>query len=194
MDALADIMAHDHRSGAEGASAERRGELFRHVTALLVLVVDRCLQEHLDVYDAVLVQLADMVAPPMRGEAAERLAGLGRAPAGIVRRLALDDIEVAAPLLSRSAALAEEDLVAIARSRGEPHRLAIAARPDLSARVAETLVEHGEDPVCRAVAGNRSAAISARAFRRLNEQARRDPALRCLLAARDDVPRLLLTH
>ncbi|MBB5752984.1 DUF2336 domain-containing protein [Prosthecomicrobium pneumaticum] len=194
MDALADVMADDYRSGSEGASAERRGELFRHVTALLVLVVDRCLQEHLDVYDAVPVRLADMVAPPMRGEAAHRLAGLGRAPAGIVRRLALDDIEVAAPLLGHSTALDENDLVAIACSRGEPHRLAIAARSGLSARVAETLVVHGDDPVRRAVAGNRSAAISARAFHCLYDQARRDPVLRRLLAARDDVPRLLLTH
>src|ERR1700731_2109914 len=62
-------------------------------------------------------------------EMSSQLAPVRQAPASVVRRLAQhDDISVAAPVLTESARLTSDDLIELAKTKGEKHLLAISAR------------------------------------------------------------------
>ncbi len=68
-------------------------------------------------------------------------------PADLVRRLTKEPVEIAAPLLVRSEALSEADLVSLIARQGLPHAQAIAKRPKLSRKIAaliETLAKERE--------------------------------------------------
>jgi uncharacterized protein (DUF2336 family) len=169
-------------------SVDRRDELLRNVVALLSMVSDGCSDELMAIYDSVMLRLAEIAQMPVRAETARRLADLRRAPTGIIRHLALDEIEVAQPLLIRSPLLGDQDLCTVAELRGTLHRRAIAARPDLSAPVVAVLVQRGDDGVRRVLAGNVTARIPGSAFRCMLEQAQADPELQELIAARPRLP------
>ena len=169
-------------------SPDRRGELLKNVTELLGLVADQSGQNLLDVYDSVMVRLAEMVDAKARAEIAAQLAQLRRAPSGIVRKLALDDIEIAQPLLVCSPVLTDDDLIGIAEIRGSAHRRAIATRPGLGETVTRMLVRRGDDAVRRMLAGNVTAKLSGESLRRLLDQSRHDTEMRELLAARPATP------
>ncbi len=61
------------------------------------------------------------------------------APAGLVRRLCDQPLEIAAPLLVRSTVLADIDLISIIGHQGLPHARAIARRSRLNPRIAELI-------------------------------------------------------
>ncbi len=172
----------DFQALADDPSAERRAELLDNVSSLFAMVADNCANALLTMYDSVLIRLADMSRSIDRTRLAERMADLRRAPAGIVRRLAMDDIVIAEPLLLRSAALSEYDLVGIAQLCGNRHRRAIARRPEIGPPVTLVLVTRGDDGVRRLVAGNPTAGFSDEGLDRLVVQAVGDPELQVLLA------------
>lgn len=168
----------------------------RNIVALWGLASDHCGPKLLKSYDAVMLKLADMVEPSVRAEAASRFAELQRAPAAIVHKLALDDIEVAQPLLIRSNLLTDDDLIGIAEIRGNRHRRVIATRPGIGERVSAVMAERGDDGVRRALAANVTARLSPEVLSKLLDQARRDVEMQDLLAehplASDEVLEALL--
>jgi uncharacterized protein (DUF2336 family) len=170
------------------ASQGRRSELLKDVTELLGLVSDPRDDNLLHVYDSVMLRLAEMVEPSARVEIAAQLAHLRRAPDGIVRKLALDEIEIAHPLLVCSPVLSDDALIGIAEIRGNAHRRAIAARPGIGESVTRVLAERGDDGVRRVLAGNVSARFSEEGCRRLIDQARRDPEMPDLITANPAIP------
>jgi uncharacterized protein (DUF2336 family) len=170
------------------ASQDRRSELLRDVTELLGLVSDPRGDNLLHVYDSVMLRLAEMVEPSARVEIAAQLAHLRRAPDGIVRKLALDEIEIAHPLLVCSPVLNDDALIGIAEIRGNAHRRAIAARPGIGEPVVRVLAERGDDSVRRVLAGNVSARFPEEAWRSLVDQAGRDSEMQELLAVHPGIP------
>jgi uncharacterized protein (DUF2336 family) len=161
----------------------RGGDLMRDVMRLLRMVSDHSSDTVLDAYDSVLLRLSGMVEPAVRAEIAADLARQRRVPPAIVRHLALDEIEIAQPLLILSPMLSDSDLCGIAEIRGVPHRRAIARRPLIGMAVTDLLILRGDDSVRRALAGNVTARISPAGYEKLREQAKRDPAMRELLSA-----------
>jgi uncharacterized protein (DUF2336 family) len=119
---------------------------------------------------------------------AERLAETPDAPKELVVALANDEIDIARPLLTMSAALADEDLVEIVRQRGMSHRLAIASRDGVSETVAAALVESGDTDVMRELLDNRSARIADATYAYLAELARERETLQKPLVGREDLP------
>ncbi len=172
---------------ADDPSVERRAELLDSVGTLFTMVADSCAGALLAVYDTVLIRLADMAGAGDRSRLSARIADLARAPGGIVRRLAMDDIAVAEPLLLRSPVLNESDLVSIAQLCGNRHRGAIARRPEIGPPVTLVLVTRGDDEVRRAVAENTTARFSEGGMDRLVFQAAGDPSLQVLIACHPDV-------
>ncbi|TIN12842.1 MAG: hypothetical protein E5Y59_14995, partial [Mesorhizobium sp.] len=61
------------------------------------------------------------------------------APAALVRRLCEEPVDVAAPLLIRSRALSDIDLIALIGRHGLPHARAIARRKDLNPTIAHLI-------------------------------------------------------
>jgi hypothetical protein len=178
----------DYKVFEQDPSSDRRNELMRNVSTLFAIASENCTHEQIDIYDSVLSRLADMVEIEARAYAARKIAPLRRAPQGIVRRLAEDDIEVARPLLIQSPALTDADLIAIAARHSVGHLDAIAERPVLSDRVTDAIIGRGDRGVSRKVAANPGALISDSAFQRLSEQAMNDTEMAAALGARADTP------
>ena len=133
-------------------------------------------------------QLIRETEAEIRRRLAERLAETPDAPRDLVLALANDEISIARPLLTMSAALADADLIEIIKNRGMAHRLAIANRSDVSATVSAALVETGESDVMEELLANRSARIAEATFAYLSELSRERERLQTPLVSRDDLP------
>jgi uncharacterized protein (DUF2336 family) len=89
--------------------------------------------------DDLALPLFDSVPPPARRFAAAVLADCYRPPAGLIRRLIDEPVETSAPLLIRSGAISEVDLITAIGRHGLPHARAIARRPRLHPVIANLL-------------------------------------------------------
>jgi uncharacterized protein (DUF2336 family) len=126
--------------------------------------------------------LARQAEHDIRKALSERLATATWAPPALVNILALDDIEIARPILARSPILKDEDLLAVLVKASLEHQIEVARRPNLSARVADAILDQAHPAPLTALAGNATAEISAEGLRRLVEHSRRLAALRAPLA------------
>lgn len=165
----------------------------RKITELFVGQAPTLAENHVSLFDEVLVRLARNLEFRARIELSERLADIPNAPKGTVRDLAADDLAaVARPILERSVRLTEGELVGIALKKSQDHLLAISRRSRLTERVTDILVERGNEIVVRSVAGNSDARFSQAGFNQLLAKAHSDVALQELLKARQDLPPALL--
>lgn len=89
--------------------------------------------------DDLTLPLYDQVSPEARRFVAAALSECRRAPLGLVRRLASEPVEIAAPVLMRSAVLTDIDLVGLIARMGLPHARAIVRRPDLNPSIARLI-------------------------------------------------------
>src|SRR5437899_9457576 len=115
-----------------GGSSARRVETLRQVTDLFLNDGERLSEEQVRVFDDVLCLLIARVETRARAELSKRLAPIDYAPFEVIEQLASDDeIEVAGEVLTHSTRLGTDALVKIARTKGQDHRLAFSARPEL---------------------------------------------------------------
>jgi len=112
---------------------------------------------------------------------AERIAGADWAPAALVNMLALDEIEIARPVITASPLLKDADLIRLLIEATLEHQIAVARRPRLSDAVCDAIIDRGEAVTMTALASNRTAQISDAAMRRLVDQSRRVAGLRAPL-------------
>lgn len=126
----------------------------------------------------IFLSLAKQAEREVRRALAERLAGADWAPAALVNVLALDEIEIARPVLLSSPILQDDDLLRVLIEASLEHQIAVARRPRISGRVADAVIDRGEPAVLAALATNRTAEVSAEGLRRLVEHSRRIAALR----------------
>lgn len=136
----------------------------------------------------ILKKLIHDVAVPVRKALAERLSRVPSAPHDVVVALANDEIDVAQPILMRSEALLDVDLIEIIRHRTLQHQLAIAMRRNLSEQVSDALVDTGNHDVIKTLLENQNAAISEATMAYLVEQARRVDSFQEPLVRRQDLP------
>lgn len=167
-----------------GAPARMLGDL----TTLFIRHAAGLAEEHVLVFDTIILRLADMAEIPIRALLADRLAGFPNAPLRLMRKLAYDEIVVARPVLLRSPRLNEADLVSVALTRGLEHMAAMAGRPQLASIVTDVLVLSGEAEVMRAVAANPGATFSARGHALLVERAGLDATLQATMRRRATMP------
>ncbi len=118
----------------------------------------------------------------IRQRLAERLADAAWAPSALINILALDEIEIARPIIARSPVLRDHDLIRLLVQATLEHQIEVARRPRLGAAVVDAILEQGETAVLTALASNDTAEISKDGLRRLVDQARNIVALRSPLA------------
>lgn len=169
-------------------SEEDRNETMRHVTDLFVGRADEYSDEAIGVFDVVIGRLASKAGKGARSDLAELLADVQNAPKGVIRQLALDEISVARPVLTRSGQLDPRDLVAVASSKGRDHMLAMTERENLPELVTDFLVVKGDGEVSRALVAQAGAKLSNRAMTLLVARAATDSELQMSLARRPDIP------
>ncbi len=170
----------------ERADAARRIEIMRR----LVDAYDRAPLSNLDRRSAVTVftTLLDDPSVRVRRALAEALAGIAEPPSHVVRALAADLPEIAAPLLRAPSVLGEDDLVDCAALGGDGHRRAIAERAHVGAALSAALIEISGADVCLALLRNPGALLPRSALARLAERHGPNADIRTALLARPDLP------
>ena len=166
--------------------------LARALSQLWSVAAPQFVDEDLGKFDAILIRLVPTTSLDTRVELSDRIADAEQAPRALLLVLAHDAIEVAGPILRRSPALADDDLVDVARRCGAGHMGAIAERPEISIRVSDVLVLRGDDLVRRTVCANPGAHLSDKSFARLSLQAREDESFGIVLVHRADLPELVV--
>lgn len=177
---------------AREPSSEKRRQLLEEVSDLFFEGPQTRSARETELFGDVLALAARRVEMDVRRRLAERLAESPTAPRNLVTMLANDQIEVARPLLEKSGVLEDADLLDIVRRHGQAHMLAISMRPQVSAAVADALVERGDGAVLEALARNAGAELSREALEIMVARSEAEERLREPLAMRADLPPDLL--
>ena len=112
---------------------------------------------------------------------AERLAPAEWAPRALINTLALDEIDIARPVIAASPLLRDQELLRILIEATVEHQIAVARRPGLSDQVIDAIIDGGVPAVLTALATNHNAQMAEASVRRLVEHSRRIAALRAPL-------------
>jgi len=183
---------HDLIALADEPSSAKRRELLRGVTDLF-FTGDSHDPVQMGLFDDVMSQLAGEMEEAVKIELAERLSQATAAPRGLSRSLALDSIAVAQPIL-RGASLSEEDLLEVARTRGQDHLRAISQRASVPSAVSDAIVQRGDDDTLGVLLRNEGAVLSRAAHEAVVDRAAANPALHEAVVDRHSLPVDLLNE
>jgi uncharacterized protein (DUF2336 family) len=176
-------------AAANNGSSERRVQMLQQVTELFLSEADRLTEQHIDVFDSVLMRLMERIEAPVLAQFSLAISDSNVAPREVIRQLAYhEDRSVAAPALSRSSRLSDGDLVQIASIRGQQHLRAISGRKTLSEAVTDVLLKLGDPEVSHALAKNAGARFSDSGFAHLVDKSERDDRLAEEIGLRSDIP------
>jgi uncharacterized protein (DUF2336 family) len=173
-------------------SSDSRRALLREVTDVFA--------EHEEDSDAAKVAkldevLSTVVADFSREVRAELAAKIGPSKVllgATAEKLAMDDIDVARPILEQSSALSEAHLLAVISQKTQDHLLAVTRREDISEKISHALVEKGDDRVVVSLLENSTAKIAPKTYETVTELAQNRPVLYAPFVKRTDVPLELL--
>ena len=132
--------------------------------------------------DSIFMTLVVEAERDIRHRLAERLADASWAPPALINILALDEIEIARPIIARSPILQDHDLIRLLVQATLDHQIEIARRPKLSPAVIDAILAKDESAVLTALAANPTAQLTPEALRRLVGRAHEVVALRSPLA------------
>ena len=173
-------------------SIEQHNSILKKVTALFLGSADKITEEISSVFDDVILRLVDHVERRARAELSWDLAPVAYAPLNVVRRLASDDdIAIAGPVLARSPRLTDQNLVEVARTKGQSHLSKVAERAQLSQAVTDVLIDRGNQQVVTKVVSNTGARFSRTGMSMLVMRASGDDELTYAMSRRSDVSRRL---
>lgn len=179
---------------AHEPSSQKRRELLREVTDLFFATADTQSARELELFDGVMHTLAVEMEEEVRADLAERIADAEIAPKGLVRRLAVDTITVAAPVLARSPVLTENDLLSVVSAGGQDHLRAVSRRAGLTEAVSDVIVERGDDHTLGVLLRNETATLSRRSAETVVDRASTNPALHRAVIDRQNLPVDLLNE
>lgn len=138
--------------------------------------------------------LARQAERDIRKALSEALAPAEWAPPALVAMLALDEIEIARPVIARSPLLKDQDLLRVLVEATIEHQIEVARRPHISGQVADAIIDQAEPATLTALAGNRTAEVSETALERLIDHSRRIAALRAPLTRHPRLNETLATQ
>jgi uncharacterized protein (DUF2336 family) len=118
----------------------------------------------------------------IRRRLAERLAPAAWAPSALINVLALDEIEIARPIIAASPVLKDHDLVRLLVEATIEHQIEVARRPRLGGVVVAAIIHQAEPAVLTALANNTTADLNEAEMRQLVAAARKVAALRTPLS------------
>ncbi|HWK95418.1 MAG TPA: DUF2336 domain-containing protein [Pseudolabrys sp.] len=141
-------------------------------------------------FDQVFRHLMSDIETSARAALAERIKSVPNAPLGVIRDLAMDDdISVAGPVLAESSRIDNASLVETARTKSQPHLMAISSRKEIAETVTDVLVERGNRDVALNVARNKGARLSETGYLRLVRRSQGDDELARTVGSRPEIPR-----
>ena len=164
---------------------------------LLMAVVDLCAASDArevkasrpiqDLLSSIFMTLVVEAERDIRRRLAEKLAPVEWAPAALINVLALDDIEIARPVIAQSPVLQDGDLVRLLLEATLEHQVAVARRPNLGEPVIAAILACEQPAVMTALAANAEIELTPENLARLVWAARRIATLRSPLARRTEL-------
>ncbi len=193
MNAIAAELIAELEAAARDGTPERGVRMLRCATELYVKAAARLSPCHIEVFDGVLVRLMERMEARALAELSTALADVTPAPPLTVRRLAYNENPaVAAPVLLKSPALVEADLIEIAGRRSQQHLVAVANRQNLSEALTDVVLKHAGKDALRILTKNPSARFSPQGLAALLATAERDDNVAESLGSRPDLPAEML--
>jgi uncharacterized protein (DUF2336 family) len=175
----------------EKSSENRRHLLFELTDVFLANTVSPTEREAA-LFDEVVEAIASDLETRVRVELSRKIAVTDAPVRKTAYRLAMDVIEVARPVLERSRALDQRDILDVIEQKGEEHLLAVARRPDISEAITSALVSRGRDRVVFAMLENDSARLDRSTYERVANRAEVNPVLHAPFVKNRNVPLDLL--
>jgi uncharacterized protein (DUF2336 family) len=172
-----------------GRTPNWRASALRQLTALLVAGDRQLSAEHLAVFDLVFPRMIEGADPLTVSQVSELLARSPNAPPDTIDLLAKhSDPAISIPVVKIAAHLSDECLIERAANGSHEVLLAIAARSQLGANVADEVIRRGDKTANRVLFDNPGASISELGFVKMIDEARSDGALLAAICARSDLP------
>ena len=175
----------------EPSSAKRR-ELLREITNIFLTSAKQINAKEMALYDAVLSQLTFDMEMAVRQEISEKLCETPFAPKAFLQQLAMDQIEVAEPVLSKSQVLDDDDLLQVVTTQGQGHLRAVSRRTNVSEAVSSVIVDRGDDTTLMTLLSNDGARLSRLSSAQAVGRAKDNPELHEVIIGRNDLPTDLL--
>ncbi len=155
---------------------------------LLLAIADLCDSPHAGVamktpaiqalLSSIFMSLVVEAERDIRHRLSRKLSSAEWAPNALINVLALDDIEIARPIIAHSPVLKELDLVRLLVEATIEHQIEVARRPQLTQTVVAAILEQAEPAVLTALAGNYTAELSPSDMAELVEASRQIAAMR----------------
>jgi uncharacterized protein (DUF2336 family) len=143
-------------------------------------------------FDEIAGAVASDLETQVRVELAHRIAASGLPIRRTARRLAFDVIEVARPVIERSSALTQGDLVDVIQQTTQDHMMAVTKRSDIGEKVSSALVAKGGDSVVASLLQNSTTKLRRETFERVADRASSVAILQAPFVRRQNVPLDLL--
>lgn len=178
---------------AKETTSEGRRELLRKVTEALDPTAGLAEAEVAE-FDGLLATIASDYSTQIRAQIAKLVAGSLSPFSHTAHRFALDNIEVARPILENYEGLSEDTLLKVVGQKSQDHMMAVTRRRRISEAVSQALVERGDDAVVTSLLTNVKAEIGAVAYDMVAKRAETSPVLQAPLVRRAGVPLELLNN
>jgi uncharacterized protein (DUF2336 family) len=186
---VAKVLFAELETATKAGSSARRVEMLRRITDLFLSGADRLNEQQIGVFDDVLMRLIEPSETGTLAQLSAALSDICPVPRQVARQLAYHEaVAVARPVLEKCNRLADDDLIAIARTRSQDHLLAMSHRVSLGEPLTDVLVTRGDSVVSHALAANAGARFSQSGCAALVEKASRDDELVEKLVLRPDIP------
>jgi len=173
-------------------SSDKRRELLRRATEMFIVSDEALSAQDSALLDEVVQAMTAELSASMRADLARKVASSGHLLNRSARTLAMDDIEIARPVLESSSALTERDLLDVVEQKTGDHMMAITRRTDIGTNVSSALVTRGEDRVVASLLENQTAAINEETYERVVKRAETSRILQAPIVRRKNVPLHLL--
>lgn len=164
-----------------------RARLTRRLADIVCLPASRVSPQERWMTADVLDELLREADRELRAKVAARLAEQAEAPAGLLRKLALDSYEIAEPILRHSEALTDFDMMEIAARGERRHRLALARREEVSETVAAALCRTADPETICALLRNPGARLAVQTADFLVREAAENEEIAKLLIKRSEL-------
>ncbi len=179
---------------AKETSSEKRRELLRQVTDVFLEDDTARTPAEGALFDEIFEAVAADMETQVRAELARKIATSTAPLARTARRLALDEIDVARPVIEKSTALTQRDILDVIQQKGQEHMMAVTRRTDICEEVSSALVQRGEDRVVAALLENPRARIGRETFEIVADRAADNPVLHAPFVRNQQVPLDLLNN
>lgn len=179
---------------AREPSSEKRRELLLQITDAFIANPGERTEKEASIFDDIFAAVADDLEKEVRFELARKIAKTQAPMNATARRLAMDVIEVARPIVEQSQALKDSDLIDVIAQKGPDHQVAVARRPHLSEEISEALVDTRSDRVLHSLLGNPTAQMDRPTFEKVAERASANPVLHAPFVRNRNVPLDLLNE